>query len=152
MSRFPTYTGPGGQLTTSNVYVWDPNLLVSGVSTNQVIATGGMRPLYVTDFPGGGGAASSVVVTNSVTTSSGTYTPTFAIITGGQTTIPAGAKSASVAVISGSAYVNGTGPLIAGTSLNLGGYDGKMLLNGPVTVGGTGVVASPANILVSWEL
>jgi hypothetical protein len=64
-----------------------------------------------------------------------TYAPTLTGITGSQITIPAGAKEWSVAVESGSAFVNGL-QLNAGTALN-GGNAGGALLSG-ITVGCTG--------------
>jgi hypothetical protein len=68
----------------------------------------------------------------------GTFSPTFNIITSSQVQIPANAKSWSVAVESGSAFINGSGPINAGTALNGGGYNGAFKLSAAINVGCTG--------------
>ncbi len=75
----------------------------------------------------------------------------FQIITGSQLVVPASVKSWSVAVVSGSAYVNGAGPMPVGVSLNGGSYDGRFISANPLVVGATGTLASPSNVIVMWE-
>lgn len=51
MPSFKTFLSPGGpHVGASFGYLWDPLLLVSGALTNEVIGTGGFRPLFSTDL------------------------------------------------------------------------------------------------------
>lgn len=86
-----------------------------------------------------------------VVINSGTYTPSLYIITGSQMQIPAGVRSASVTVVSGSAFVNAVGPFMAGFSMGFGGYDGRFLMSTAVNVGCTGSAATPCQTVVMWE-
>ena len=116
-------------------YVWDPNgITVGGVG---ISITGSWRPVTPTDLAGN--------------SSTGTFTPTTSFITGSQTIIPAGYKSASVAIISGYGWVGGTGPFYAGTTLSYGGYDGSWMSSSALVVGGTGSTGAPTNIAIIWE-
>jgi hypothetical protein len=92
----------------------------------------------------------SVSIGNVAVTGGGTFTPTFAILTGSQQVINAGYKSASVAVISGSAYINGSGPYLDGVALSFGGYGGFLSAT-PLVVGCTGSTGAPCSTYVIWE-
>lgn len=81
----------------------------------------------------------------------GVYTPSFSIVTGSQVIIPVGVRSASVSIVSGTAYVNGTGPVVAGVTLKFGGYDGRYLSSAGVVVGATGSALFPCQVLILWE-
>ncbi len=135
----------------SFTYLYDPNAVITGNSPPQ---TGAFRAASVSDFAanisvsGLNLTVGAVSITGSpiVTIATSTYGPSFNIVTAGQITIPQNSKSYSVSVISGQAYINGTGPFDAGVSLNGGGYDGKVLLASAVVVGGTG-----GKIIVYYE-
>ena len=96
-----------------------------------------------------------VPVSGSVVSVGATYTPNFFnIVATGQQIIPATAKAWSVTVVTGAAWVDGMGPLLAGTSLAGGNYDIRSTLSRTIAVGGTGTLGTPAsmpNILVVWE-
>lgn len=87
-----------------------------------------------------------VSITGESTIAGGTYNFTASGITSGTLTIPAGTKSWSLAVESGSCYMNGT-LLNNGTNLNGGGYDGRYLLGNSLTIGCTG-----GRVLAIWEI
>jgi hypothetical protein len=97
-------------------------------------------------------AAPIQAISGNVTIVPGTYSPGLSIITGGQMQIPAGAKSASIAIISGAAYINGSGAFPAGLTLSFGGYDGRLSLASAINVGATGSAASPSQLIISWEV
>lgn len=165
--------GTAGNLVSALNQVWDPTGIAYNTIDNSIIGTGVWRNMMPSDVAGGGGGnvtvtntapipvsgvvqaavtINSVAVTGIVTINSGTYTPTISVITGSQTQIPAGARSSSVAVISGYAYVNGSGPILAGTSMSFGGYDGHFLSSVVLNVGATGNTGAPCNVLVIYEL
>lgn len=127
------------------LYCYDPNAVVTG--DNQPI-TGCERPMQPSDFAttiSGGLTIGNVGVTGgNITINSGAYTPTFSFVTAGQVTIPAGAKQASITVVSGLTSINGSFAPV-GTVVKLGGYDGRFILAGAVNVGCTGAA------FVSWE-
>lgn len=148
--------------STTNVDVSGLSLSVGAVNLTgtNVVTTTGNQPVNIVNpvvavsgivqTPDTGVRA--VAVTNTVTINSGSYTPGFAIITGSQTQIPIGAKSASVAIISGSAYINGSGAFPAGLTLGFGGYDGRFPLASAINVGATGSIASPSQVIILWEV
>lgn len=81
--------------------------------------------------------------------SSGIFTSLFTgIINTGQVQIPVGVKAWSISVISGYAFVNGTGPLPVNTNLNGGNFGGGFISNNPINVGATG---APVNVLVYYQ-
>ncbi len=82
--------------------------------------------------------------------SQGAYSPNWAIITGGQTTIPVNAKSYSIAVESGYAFVNGN-LFNAGSSIDGGAYNGSFRLSTAIAVGTTGSAADPSRVIVYYE-
>lgn len=90
-------------------------------------------------------------VTTTTILGSTTYTPSLSVLTGSQIQIPVGVRSASVAVNSGYAVVNGTS-IPQGVTLNFGGYNGCPTLSTAINVGSTGSAASPSNVLVMWEV
>lgn len=73
------------------------------------------------------------------------------LITGSQTQIPAGAKSWSVSIISGFAFINGTGPIYSYANLNGGGYTANSSLTTAINIGCTGTASDPSQVLVMWE-
>lgn len=151
-------------------YVWDPNATFTG----NALQTGAWVPSSTGMYGGGGGAGGNVTVINTApipisgvvnatvtigniavtgnsVTNSGTYSPNFALITGSQFIVPTSAKSWSVAIISGFAYLNGTGAIPAGITIAGGSYAGSQLLSSPMVVGATGSAAAPSQVLVVYE-
>jgi hypothetical protein len=78
------------------------------------------------------------------TSESGSYTPSFNAVTSGQIQIPVGAKSYSIAVESGRAFVNGV-LFNTLTSYNGGNHELYSLSNS-INVGCTG-----GRVIVIWE-
>lgn len=161
-SRF--YSSPPSPHSISANYVWSETVVVTGAtgpitgawlpalggpdgSLNVNISSGINISLSGASF----GISSVAVTGGNITINSGSYSPNFVIITNSQTQIPVGAKSWAVSVISGSAYINGVGPIFAYANINGGGYDGRFPLNAAINVGGTGVGSSSSNILVVYE-
>ncbi len=72
---------------------------------------------------------------------------TVTYFTTGITHVPAGVKAWSIGVLSGHVYVDNTGPLPIGTSLNGGNYGSNATLGAPITISG----ASDAFGLAMWE-
>lgn len=156
-SRF--YSSPPSPHSIAASYVWSETVVVTG---NQGYYTGAWIPALAGPdgslnvninsgvniaFSGSNFSISNVAVTGgNITINSGSYAPSFSIITSSQTQIPVGAKSWSISVVSGSAYVNGTGPISAYTNINGGGYDGRFTLNTAINVGTTG-----GNVLIAYE-
>ena len=74
-------------------------------------------------------------------------TNNFSIITGSQLTLPIGTRSWSFAVVSGQAWVNGTGGIDAGYGLSSENYSANA-----INIGATGAGAASAKVLVQWEI
>lgn len=154
--------GGGGNVTVTN-----PILAVSGVVTTsagnaaitggQVSVAGGYVGLTgapvvtITGVQTAVNVGGYLGITGVVATTSGTFSPGFSIITGSQLVVPSGYKSASVAVVSGWCYINGTGQIWQGINVGLGGYNGQWTSSTPLVVGATGSTGSPCNIFVVWE-
>lgn len=143
------------------------NINVTGglvVNTNPSVAVTGNPSMTVSNMPyeigisGNVGATGSLAAVGSFTLNGdvgisgkvdilgATYTSLVSGITNGTIIIPTGSKSWSVAVESGSCYFNQT-LLNVGTALNGGGFDGRYMLNTPISVGCTG-----GRTIVMWEL
>lgn len=120
---------------------------VNGVAYIEDTISGIFRPARSSDFGGGGGSTSVVGVTGVVTINSGSFGNGIAILTGSQLVLPAGLRSWSFAVQSGSAYVNGSGSFDVGFGLSMGGYDGRWITSSPVVIGCTG-----GKTYVTWEV
>lgn len=73
-------------------------------------------------------------------------TTSFSIITGSQVTIPVNSRSWAFAVISGEAWVNGSGGIPAGIAINSQNYNASA-----ITIGATGAGAASAKVIVQWE-
>ena len=133
---------PEGTKSVAANYIWDPTAVVAGASNG---VTGNWVPMT----SAGTGAVS-------VVPQGATYAPTISLIAGtGQVIIPATAKAWSVAVISGAAWVDGAGPLFAGTSLAGGNYDIRTTLSRSLAVGATGTIGAPSSnpsVLVTYEV
>lgn len=133
------------------------NILLSGVSgslaanlssaawvTGQIQLTG-IVPVSITNTApiAFSGAVQSTItngvlpVTGNVIINSGTYAPVITGFTTQQYQIPVGTRQWSIAVESGSAYVNGV-QINASTTLNGGGFDGRFTLSTAINVGTTG--------------
>lgn len=143
------------------------NINVTGglvVNTNPSVAVTGNPSMTVSNMPyeigisGNVGATGSLAAVGSFTLNGdvgisgkvdilgATYTSLVSGITNGTIIIPTGSKSWSVAVESGSCYFNQT-LLNVGTTLNGGGFDGRYMLNTPISIGCTG-----GRTIVMWEL
>ena len=132
-------------------YIRDPNLVIYN-GAGAVIETGGWRPLVPSDLAAnvsisGGVSVGNVAVTGgsiaisntpNVIINSGSFGLTPGTITGSQAQIPVGARSYFIAVSSGNAWVNGSGPFIAPIGFGGGGYDGHWTLNSAINIGCTG--------------
>lgn len=153
---------PEGAHNVSMDYAFNPSAVITG---NNPPTTGAWVP-FSTDAQGnisvtvaggvtvsGGSAPSAVAITGSpsVQIQSGSYNPNYTIITGSQFSIPVGARSYSVSVISGSAYLNGTGPIFAYSNINGGGYGGTWILGSAINVGATGTITAPCSVLIAYE-
>ncbi len=120
----------------------------------QDSATGDWRPLRAADMSAQlnltgdltVNSQPSVAVTGDVTIAGATFISHISGLTSGILTIPVGAKAWSVAVESGSCYVNQT-VLNEGTSLNGGGFDGRCTLSQAIIIGCTG-----GRTLISWDV
>lgn len=119
-SRFYS-SPPGGPHNVLMGYVWD----ASAVAVGQ---TGQWRAITPQDLAGAG--ATGTVGTR--------VTPNVRVITSSQVIIPAGTIQWSVNVISGTAFVDGQGPLVASTPLRGGGYNGSLGNITTMAVGCTG--------------
>lgn len=119
-----TYSAPPAIHNVGMSYIWDADLVTAG-------RTGQWRPLLPTDFTDISLTGVTAVITG------GTYTTTQTTITSSQVIVPAGRKSVSVAVQSGTAYINGV-PWNAGLVMNAGGYDGRFVSSTEFAVGITG--------------
>lgn len=143
------------------------NINVTGglvVNTNPSVAVTGNPSMTVSNMPyeigisGNVGATGSLAAVGSFTLNGdvgisgkvdilgSTYISLVSGITNGTIVIPTGSKSWSVAVESGSCYFNQT-LLNVGTTLNGGGFDGRYMLNTPISIGCTG-----GRTIVMWEL
>ena len=123
---------------------------ISGLSITSVAVTGGSiaisNPvLAVTGALSASINAVAVTGNPNVTIDTGSFLPSFSAITNGQMQIPVGARQYSVAVESGSAYINGM-LINAQTIINGGGYDGRRTLSSAINVGCTG-----GRIIVTYE-
>lgn len=119
-----TYSAPPASHNLGMGYLFDPDYVTAGL-------TGQWRPMLPSDF-----AIISITGVTAIITG-GTYQTTQMTLTGSQAIVPVGMKSVSVAVQSGTAYVNSI-PWNAGTVLNMGGYDGRYLSAIAYAVGITG--------------
>lgn len=135
-------------------YGWSDNVVITG---NNPAITGAFLPVTLdangnlnVAIAGGISISGASLSSNVAVTGGGTFTPTSIIITGSQQVINAGYKAASVAIMSGYAYINGIGPYLAGASLSYGGYNGYLSTNSLV-VGTTGSTGSPSSVYVLWE-
>jgi len=152
ISGSPVNINIGAVALTGNPSVSVSNTLlpVSGVVQANVTNT---SPIPISGVVQATVSIGAVAVTGgNITINSGTYTPGFAILTGSQTQIPVGARSASISVISGGCYINGSGNFPAGMTLNFGGYDGRFILSSVINVGCTGSTASPSKTILVWEV
>jgi hypothetical protein len=75
----------------------------------------------------------------------GTFIPNFQVITNTQIQIPTGVRSYSIAIESGSAYVNGI-LMNSQMVINGGGYEGRWFLGQEINVGTSG-----GRVLVNFE-
>lgn len=75
------------------------------------------------------------------------FSPNIAILTAGQLVLPDGFKGATVVVVSGGAFINGTGPIPAPSSFSFGRYDGRVLARTGFAIGCTGGLT-----IVSYDL
>ncbi len=123
----------------------NPNVTVSNFPY-QFGITGNINATGIMGISGDIGLVGSVGITGDVTIAGSTYTSLISGITSGTVVIPIGAKSWSIAVESGSCYMNTT-LLNNGTSLNGGGYDGRYTLGTSLSIGCTG-----GRALVMWEI
>lgn len=148
-------------------YLWDDTVL--WLDTNGLLHTGAMRPITPADFAtitlsgvsftGEFNTQAEVNITGQTipvhvtgNVNSGVFTSTTSIITGSQLVVASGFKSASVAIISGYAYVNGVGPIGNGISMTYGGgYGGGYISAAPLVVGTTGSASVPSQVLVISE-
>jgi hypothetical protein len=106
---------PGGQPTYGVPYGYDPTLVLNNGTT------GAFRPFFVTPSQSAG----------------------FAVVAGGQYVLQSGYYSAQVQVVSGNAYINGTGEFPTNTRIELGGNGAQFVT--PLVVGCTGGKA-----IVTW--
>ena len=117
-----TYSAPPSIHNVAAQYVYDRTLVVMG-------KTGNWTPMVGVSGNAGVGA----------------FTTSTSLIANSQTTVAPGYTKANVSIISGVGFVNGTGPLPAGTNLSYGGY-GSVAINSLVVSG-----SSTAAILLTWE-
>lgn len=120
------YSGPPSIHNVTMEHLWDPDLVING-------GTGNWRPVEQSDFTNI--TLSGVNIDVGIT--GGVYTSSMSNITGSQVIVPTGRKSVSVAVESGTAYINGMA-INAGVTLNLGGYDGRFTSSVAYAIGITG--------------
>ena len=153
---YRTFTSPGGQLVNGVIYIYQHDLVVGDV-------TGNFRPAMDSDF------APEIIVSGISVDISGievntqqlediggtgnqylaaisgrqysTVSNNFAVITTAQQIIPARARSWAFAVVSGAAYVDGAGPILAGYTLS-----SQNQTTNPVVIGCTG-----GNTVIQWE-
>ncbi len=116
--------------TNSHTQIWDPTGIHFDCDTGFPI-TGSWRPLTTAD----------IKPTNQFSTS-------ISYFSGGVTHVPTGVKAWSIGILSGAVYINNTGPIPIGTSLNGGNYGANAYLGTPIVVSG----ASGAYGLMMWEV
>ncbi len=169
--RDRSYSAPPAISSLAMGYGWQPNATGIGNVTGQWLPTQlGSDGSIIVALNSGisvgnisltGITIDDTSVVNALTTgnaylasisgaSQGIYTPNFTIVIDTQTTIPVNAKSYSIAVESGYAYVNGN-LFNAGSTVNGGGYNGSFGLGSEISVGGTGDVTTPVRIIVYYE-
>ena len=108
-------------------YVWDENAIISGTAG---YITGSWRPVTATDL----GAANAAEQ----------FGFNIQVLTSGQFSIPAGARSYSIKIESGSASINSA--LINAVTTIDGGRLGNFVLGSAINVGCTG-----GRFLMTWE-
>jgi hypothetical protein len=140
-----TFLTPWNKATVFD-YVYDPNWVGQEA---QGPVTGAFRPLQPSDFAAtiSGLTVGAVAVTGITQLGFGLN---LSIVTGSQMTIPVGAKSYSIVVESGSAYVNGQ-LIDQGYGIG-GGNNGLATLNAAIVVGATGAGSTPSRVMVAYEL
>lgn len=112
----------------------------------QIGITGDVNATGILGIAGDVNMIGQVGVSGKVDILGSTYQSFVSGITSDTIVIPTGSKSWSIAVESGSCYLNNT-LLNQGTSLNGGGFDGRYMLNSAISVGCTG-----GRTIVMWEL
>jgi hypothetical protein len=130
------------------LYIYDPAAIITN---GPQTLTGAWRPYTTADITAVSITGLTVAVDNTAVTggfinlNSGTFTPTFTGISGGQFQIPAGARAWSVIIASGGAYINGT--LFNSVSAIGGGGYPNFTLGSAINVGITGGYAN-----ISYEV
>ena len=133
----------GGFIAISNV----PTVTLSSAGAFPVTGAGGFFGITGSPTVNVVNSGSVLNISGIVTAPylTGIFSPVFTGITGSQIQIPAGVKSYSVFVLSGSAFVQGT--LLPTTSLVKGGrYGGGFLSSYALNVGCTGGFT-----VITWE-
>lgn len=160
------YSAPPSTHNIAATYIWDGTSVITGCFPP---ITGCFRPAEPSDFAasisGSGGMSVNVSavaitgnpnvtvsnfpyemgITGDVNIANKTYTTYISGVTSGSVLIPTGTLSWSVAVESGSAYINNL-LLNEGSSFNGGGY-GNYFSNTPLNIGCTG-----GRTLIMWEV
>lgn len=123
----------------------NPDIRVSNMPY-EIGITGIINASGILGISGDVNMVGQVGVSGKVDILGSTYTSLVTGVTSGMAIIPTGSKSWSVAVESGSCYLNQT-LLNVGTTLNGGGYDGRYTLSSTISVGCTG-----GRTIVMWEV
>lgn len=127
------YSAPPSVPSISMGFSYDPNVVING-------GTGWWVPNSVS----GNGLA--------VTPVASTFT---SIVTGligtGQIILPLSTKQWSVSVVSGAAWIKGSGPILPGTNIGGGGFDGRSTMASTIAIGATGSSTSTPLVLVAYD-